>query len=294
MSLLQLRRGWLIHRAVQAIVAIFLVFGGSFLPYTPSYVVEPKAPKLVLQGEKAASFLARWEAKDQKAARAMAAAHLRGGPESARRSIVVISSPRSAAPTGLVGRLFEAFVGHAEEYSNESGILVLTPYDSDSGIAAFGMYYQDYGSGSYGGGDVSVNTYDVAYGDPDAAIDVSNAYQVCSSGSKATNTFASLLGWFGGPAFAQSSNGGVACDDWGAMTQQMHDSLKDSIKWGLAAAGGALIPCIGATVGYLACVGGAAIGAMAAVIGTDAATQAWNCRCTWFNVGCDNGDPDPM
>jgi hypothetical protein len=280
---------------VGVLLILFLLFGGSFLPLT-QVPTSPSAPLVTttLIGADASRFLRGWKTTDPKAATALLRARLREGSPGGETQVVVLKGRRKPVPTGVIGWLSAVFSTSADEYYyTENGVMILTPIeDSDPDFAAFDIYYGE-GESSYGG-HVRINTYEAAYGDPDDAVEVTDSWTNCSVNTPSESFWATLLRPFADRVLAQTAHDGGACDDLGHLDSVSLGNLKDGLKYAVFAAGAAAIPCIGATIGWAICVGGAAIGGAAISLGWDLAEMLWDCRCTWFDVNCSGGGVPPI
>jgi hypothetical protein len=272
----------------------FFAFGGSLLP-TPKFppAIGTQISTKILRGSEASRFLLNWNTTDRNARLAISHARLRAVTLGADQ-VVVLTKRRGIVPAGLLGWLQASARAFGDEYYyTDDGVMILTPVeDPDTNIAAFNVYYSS-SDGSIGGS-ARVDTTEAAYGDPDTAIEITDGWVNCAVAPSDSSVLAAAWGSFTGQVFAQTMHKGGDCSDLGHMDDVSKENLKEGLKNALISAGAAAIPCIGAEMGWAVCVGGAAIGGAAVSLGWDLATMVWDCRCTWFGVECDGGDPPPI
>lgn len=279
--------------AVWSLLLLFFVFGGSFVPQSPFPAAsKSELASRTLTGSEASRFLRDWKTNDPKAAIAIGRARIGSGAG----QVVVLTSRKAQLPAGLFRWLAGAFSASADEYYTDGGVMVITPFeDADPNIAAFDIYYADSESGTSYGGTARIDTTEAAYGDPDEAIEITAPWTNCAIAAPAESLWARAWRSWTGSVSAQTSHKGGPCGNMSHMDEVSKQNLKDGLKNALLAAGAAAIPCIFTTVGWAVCVGGAAIGAAAVSLGWDAATMLWDCRCTWFGIGCGEEEwPPPV
>lgn len=290
----RLRESNISRLVVRVLVVLFLVFGATFVPTRVTVAPRSEATEVVqLRGPEAASYLAVREPRDASLHAAMMNVRLKPGfhPDGQVVQVTRRIRPRSRAIT-----LFEPLAGKMRAlaqdvtYYADEGVVVYSPYEADSNgdTAEFSVYAQDYETGATRTGEVIVWTYEAAYGNPDAAVEVIDVTVECASQPSA---LASILGWFAPGARAQNSHQGASCSDEEAQRLRGRQDVKNAIKTGIIAAGAVAIPCIGFGHGWIVCVGMAFVGAASAQITWDTAVYVWNCRCKIIGMDCDGSAP---
>lgn len=293
----RLRKSIVSRLVVRILVALFLMFGATFIPTRVSVSSGGDAAEMFqLHGADAARYLEARTRQNVKLRAAMAKVRQKPGVYLDGQ---VVHVTRSVPPSSLAMTLLEplvkgvsAFAEDIVHYADEA-VIVYTPYEGDSNpdTAEFSVYTQDYETGATRTGEVIVWTYEAAYGNPDAAIDVLDVSVECASAPAAIAS--SLAAWLAPGLQAQTSHEGASCNDEDAQKLRGRQDVKDAIKNGLIAAGTAAIPCIGFAHGWIVCVGAAFVGAASASISWDTAAYIWNCRCTFFGWDCDS-EPPPI
>jgi hypothetical protein len=285
----RLRKSGTSRAVVAFLLALFVVFGATFIPTTIHYSA-PEAPVTTstLRGAEAAAYLQARTAKDAKLRAAMErlrdkpGVHLEG-------QIVHVTQKQASRPTamtflGLLVGPFTAFAEPITEYV-EGGVVVFTPFEDDANndSAEFNVYSHEAETGYGQSADVKVWTHEAAYGDPDAAVEVWNMSLECEGQPSA---IASVVSWFAPGLQAQNSYQGESCANNQAQAGLFWSDMKEAIKNGIIAAGAAAGPCVFSNVAWLACVGSAFLGAAAATVGYQAADFIWSCRCPLFGWHC--------
>jgi hypothetical protein len=173
-------------------------------------------------------------------------------------------------PNGVVGAVMRVFTANAQgtisQHRNDADAY-LTPFEDDgNGNTTEWNHENDtYMHGQYPDEELEIDTYAnlrLDNSDPDN-LPLLQTWDVvqpplargCPPGTD--GVFAGLTGMFTMHAQGVATYYGIRCDDKVALA---HEKLGRAARDANIAAGGAAIPCIGASIGWLSCVGGAWIG----------------------------------
>jgi hypothetical protein len=291
MKLSRLLRGAWGRFVVCSLAIILIMVGASFLPGTT--VNSQRLPtgrpvvKEELVGQQAAEHLKKRLASHEKLRRhrEQTLARLRALGASEENMLVIRVGAPEEPSSSLSGIQWlwnsQALAQQVTAYGDD-GELIITPFenDGDSMTAEFNGTYYDYDTSFYTSVDVRLRT-----DDPSNTIEILNSItSACiESREKSHQDLASLIA---PKLYAQSTWYGISCEDDSGLNNRFAIENTEAIKNGFLAVGGAAFGCIGATIGYPACVGGAWAGAYAVSIGWSTGNMLWNCRCRYLSLSC--------
>ena len=200
---------------------------------------------------------------------------------------VVIRPKHSDKESSFFGFLSRTFgselLADTEKFYGEDGELWLTPFeaDNDSDTAEFNAFYWDYGTGFYTSIDISLVSSDMS----NYPVSGSNsAIMACNEDSRIEKpSFASLLV---PTVHAQTTFQGTSCDNTTGLNEKFYQAHTTFVQNAWIGAGAAAVPCVGATIGWIACVGGAFSGGYIASITWYAGNYLYSCRCRYLGLSC--------
>jgi hypothetical protein len=202
---------------------------------------------------------------------------------------VVLRSPSARDPQAstfrdVISRVLgrDAFAQQERVYG-EDGELWLTPFEADGNndTAEFNAYYWDYETGFYSSIDLKLDTPDMT----NYPVWGSNEYiMACNEDSRIKSpSVASLLV---PTLYAQTHYEGTPCSDTQAMNAKFYEQHKSMVQNAWIAAGSAAVPCIGATIGWIGCVGGAFSGGYVSSMMWYTGNFLYACRCRYLGMHC--------